>query len=229
MIRTLLSAASLAAFPGAADACRLALLLAIDVSSSVDAREDALQRQGLAAALVSEEVRAGFLATLPDAPVALSVFEWSGRWTQTEIISWTLIDGADALESAAARISASPRSETESPTALGYALGYASGAFADAPPCAAHTLDVSGDGPNNEGFGPGLAYANFDFAGVTVNGLPIVSEPGDPEGLERYYEESVLHGPGAFSVVARGYDDVARAMREKLTRELAGRVYGALR
>jgi len=217
-------AATLAlAMAGPALACRLALVLALDVSASVDAAEDRLQRAGLAAALTAPDVAAAILAT-PDAPVALHVYEWSGRNRSVTLADWRLLDSAAALRDAAAAIAGSRRSETEFPTALGYALGHAAGVFRAGPRCLFRTLDISGDGVNNEGFGPELAYANFPLSGVTVNGLVIGA---DPE-VEAFYRDRVIRGPGAFIERAAGYDDFAEAMRRKLLREVGARVVGAL-
>jgi hypothetical protein len=162
-----------ALWPGAAEAaCRLALLLALDISSSVDPAEDALQRGGLARALMSEDVQAAMLSA-PGQSVALGVFEWSGRYQQDVILPWVMIDDRADIQAAAAHIASSKRSYAEFPTALGYALGYSASLFAQAPICLFRTLDVSGDGINNEGFPPLLAYENFPLGEVTVNGLAI--------------------------------------------------------
>ena len=110
----------LAAAPAAAQDCRLALALAIDVSSSVDAQEDALQRNGLAAALLAPEVQSAFFAA--PQPVALAVYEWSGRFNQALVVDWQEIDSPLALAAVAATIRGSQRSQTQYPTALGYAL-----------------------------------------------------------------------------------------------------------
>jgi hypothetical protein len=209
--------AAVAAQPAAA--CRLALALAMDVSSSVDAAEDALQRGGLAAALVAPEVQAAFLA--PGDPVALAVYEWSGRRKQVLLQDWVLIRSAADLRAVSGRIGTSARSHDDFPTALGYALGYGATLLGRAPDCAAATLDVSGDGENNEGFGPREAYAAFPFDGVTVNGLVVRAMPTEGrEDLVGYYRDSVIRGPGAFVEVAGGFADFERAMRAKLIREL---------
>ena len=204
-----------------ADACRLALLLALDISASVDAEEDQLQRQGLAAALLAPEIRAAFLSS-PE-PVALAAFEWSGTRYQTDILDWTLITDAAALEQAAARIASSSRSSEGWPTALGYALGYAALTLQEAPECLFQTIDVAGDGRNNDGFGPDSAYAAYPFDGVIVNGLVILE---DEDGVRRYYEDAVKRGPGAFVETANGFADFEAAMRRKLLRELTSQVLG---
>lgn len=227
----MLRAAALATLLGAAPAlaeCRLALLLALDVSSSVDAEEDRLQRQGLAAALVAPEVAEAFFAA--DAPVALGAFEWSGRYNQEIILDWTLIESPSTLRRASERISASTRSYNEFPTAIGYALGFGAGMLQRGPACLQSTIDIAGDGENNEGFGPQLAYAEFPFADVTVNGL-VIANAADFQteaALTNFYAREVLHGPGAFLVVANGFRDYARAMRAKLVRELSPLAVGAL-
>ena len=228
MIRAAASAlvALLLAAPAGAE-CRLALVLALDVSSSVDAAEDALQRGGLAAALIAPEVQRAFFAS-PD-PVALAAFEWSGRHNQSDLLDWTLIDSPAALHAASDTIRRSLRSHADFPTAMGYALGYGAGRLGRAPDFLSRTLDLSGDGKNNEGFGPDRAYREFPFQDVTVNGLVINAAEFEAEvDLVDYYRQEVLHGPGAFLEIAQGFEDFERAMRRKLERELTPRVIGAL-
>ena len=118
------------------------------------------------------------------------------------------------------RLANHPRRYSAFPTALGYALGHAATLFDAAPlPCARKVVDVSGDGVNNEGFGPGLAYANFAFDDVQVNGLVIAGANPDPVA---FYRNEVLYGPGAFMEVANGFIDFERAMKRKLLREIVG-------
>ena len=213
--------------PAAADECRLALLLALDVSSSVDAGEDALQRGGLAAALVAPEVQRAFFAA--PAPVAIAIYEWSGRYNQEILVDWRLVREARDLAEIAATVRASRRSYAEFPTAMGYALGFGAGMLRDAPRCVQQTIDMAGDGVNNEGFPPAAAYAEFPFDEVIVNGLVIVSDAEDEDGdLVAFYRNQVLHGPGAFLEIAVGFEDYERAMRRKLEREVTPRAVGAL-
>lgn len=204
-------------------ACRLALVLAIDASASVDAREYLVQRNGLAAALIAPEVQAAFLSD-PE-PVALAAFEWSGQWNQHIMLDWRLIRSGEDMLEAAAEVSAAERKETRSPTAMGAALGYAAGVLRDGPACTAQTIDVSGDGRNNHGYVPRLAYKHFPLDGVTVNALAIGGATELP-GLIRYFETQVIKGPNAFVQEARDYDDFERAMRRKLVREV-GRAIAA--
>lgn len=226
MVRAATALLLLLAAPAEADRCRLALLLGLDISSSVDSEEDALQRGGMAAALTAPEVRAAFFAV--DAPVALGVFEWSGRYNQEVILDWTLIDTQDRLGQVADAIAASRRSYDEFPTAMGEALKFAAEMIDRAPACWQKTIDIAGDGENNEGDGPSLVYQDPAFDQITVNGL-VVANAADFQteaDLTQFYRTRVLHGPSAFMVVANGFDDYERAMREKLERELAVAMIG---
>lgn len=226
LVRPLWAAALalVAALPTPAAACRLALLLAIDVSSSVDAAEDRLQRNGLASALLHPDVQTAFLAD-PERPVALAAFEWSGRWRQVTVLEWREMRSAADLVTAAEIIAGSVRSETRFPTALGYALGHAASLLAEAPVCDRQVIDVSGDGKNNEGFDPAIAYEHFPLGGVTVNGLAIGGNVPLDE-MVAYYRREVIKGPGAFVEPADGYEDFERAMTRKLLREVSAMVIG---
>lgn len=217
----LLSCLCLAAAP--VEACRLALVLALDVSSSVDAEEDLLQRHGMAAALVAPEVEAAFFSGSD--PVAIQIFEWSGQQNQTDLLAWTLIRTPSDLQEAANALARSTRGTNDMPTAMGYALGYASIKLQKAPACLFHTIDMAGDGANNDGFAPASAYAAFPFDGVTVNGL-VISEPAT--AVANYYLEEVIRGPHAFVEIADGFADFEAAMRRKLVRELSAQIIGRL-
>ncbi|MEM9320871.1 MAG: DUF1194 domain-containing protein [Pseudomonadota bacterium] len=216
----------LALWPGLAaaqDACRLALMLALDVSASVDAAEYALQQQGLQQALLAPEVQRAFLNG--PGPVALSVFEWSGRFQQDLLVDWIMIQSEADLLSAAEAVGQGVRRSTDFPTAIGYAIGFAASQFASAPPCLFQTLDISGDGQNNDGFPPGSAYAHFPMEGVTVNGLAI---GGAQRQIAEYYEDEIIQGPGAFVEYAANHQDFANAMRRKLERELGVMILGGV-
>ncbi|MEO1687726.1 MAG: DUF1194 domain-containing protein [Pseudomonadota bacterium] len=204
----------LAAAP--AQACRLALVLALDVSSSVDVEEHALQIEGLAAALEDPEVMEAIL--LPGGPVAIAVFEWSGRDRQSLVADWAMLRSPTDIFALTARIRGSQRSHAEYPTALGHALAYAGRLFARGPDCENRTVDVSGDGANNDGYEPFHAYRVFDFEDITVNAL-VVGGPRRP-ALIRYFQTLVIRGDAAFTEVADGYADFERAMRRKLLREI---------
>ncbi|MBO9400777.1 DUF1194 domain-containing protein [Shimia sp. R9_3] len=222
---------ALAATPTLASDCRMALLLALDVSSSVDSDEDALQRLGLAAALTAPEIQAGFLSDAR--PVALAVYEWSGRHKQKTLLDWTLIETRQILNESAAKLGLSKRGTSEFPTALGHAVGHAATLFRQAPACDVQVLDVSGDGENNDGFTPKQAYAAFPLDGVIVNALAIetfgvkaadfAARPGD---MTDYYRRELIKGPDAFVETAKGFEGFENAMRRKLSRELSVTVIG---
>jgi len=201
--------------PAAAQDCRLALLLALDVSSSVDAAEHRLQREGLAAALLAPQVQDPLLNG--PGPVALAIYEWSGRFQQDVLTDWQLVTTETQLFEIAETLRSAPRSTGEFPTALSYAIGFAADMFAAAPPCLFQTLDIAGDGENNDGFPPALAFEHFALSGITVNGLAI---GGAGAAIGAYYEAEVIRGPGAFVEYATSHDDFATAIRRKLEREL---------
>ena len=207
-----------------AEGCRLALLLALDVSSSVDDEEYLLQKNGLAAALTDPDVSRAILQG--EGSVALAVYEWSGRRQSVVVLDWALLTDEAALDGAVGQILAAPRSNNRFPTAMGYALGFGSGMLGRAPDCARQVIDVSGDGITNDGFRPRQAYSNFPFQDVTVNGLAVTGS--DPRVLE-YFVGEVAYGPGAFVEVAGGYEDFRRAMTMKLFRELNDMIIGDLR
>ncbi len=205
------------AFATPVSACPLALVLALDVSSSVDDGEHRLQSEGLARALTDPAVMESILS---QGGIWLAAFEWSGRRNQRILIDWTHLNSLRVIGQAAARLRDAPRSTNEFPTALGYALGFASVYLKKSPPgCLRRVIDVAGDGVNNEGFAPSNAYNAFDFRDVTVNGLVIKGAEPDPE---TFYREQVQYGPGSFIEIAHGYEDYAEAMRRKLIREVLG-------
>jgi Ca-activated chloride channel family protein len=197
--------------------CALSLVLALDVSSSVDDEEFALQTRGLAAALRDPAVRRSISAA---GGIQATAFEWSGRQQQVDVVPWSLLRFDADIFAFADRIESHQRAYSEFPTALGYALGYAATRLRKAPlGCARSVVDVSGDGINNEGFEPALAYRHFNFSDVTVNGLVI--QGADPDPVD-YFHTEVIHGPGAFVVVADDFSDYEAAMKRKLLREING-------
>jgi Protein of unknown function (DUF1194) len=203
--------------------CRLALLLGVDVSASVDEAEHAIQRSGLIAALLSPQVQEPLFAG--PGTVALGIYEWSGRFQQDMIAPWRMIRNEADLLVVIEQLQAAPRSTGEYPTALGYALGYAAEQFTEAPPCLFQTLDISGDGQNNDGFTPDLAYQHFPLDNVTVNGLAI---GGASHEIREYYERELIRGPGSFVEYALNHDEFEDAMRRKLERELRVMILGSL-
>ena len=232
LVRTL---AALLLLTGAAAAeCRQGLVLALDVSASVNAGEYRLQAEGTSAALLASEVRAILLdPTAP--PVALAAFLWSGPEAQTLILPWTLIDSGAALDAASARIAAAPRPPVDGRTAIGAAMLFAEALFASAPDCPLLTLDISGDGENNAGPAPQSVRRRPAFAGVTINALAVKGDLPWDHGdfathvgaLSAYFTDAVIHGPGAFVERAWDYTDFEAAMTRKLLRELSPPMLGA--
>ena len=210
-----------AVFWGAAvaaqDGCRLALALAIDVSSSVDEAEYRLQKNGLAAALDASEVRDAILYG-GQGYVALAVYEWSGFGQQVLQLDWHILQSHGDIDRAAVAISKMERSHDDFPTSIGPALAFGSQLLARSPFCERRVIDVSGDGVNNDRYGPREAYRHFNLAGVTVNGLVIL---GDDPDVAEYYLTEVLHGSQAFMITAAGYEDFRAAMTRKLYREVS--------
>ncbi len=213
-----------AAAPAAAQECRMALALGIDVSSSVDPEEYALQAGGLVAALRDPEVAAAFLA-VPRARVALLVFEWSGQRQQQVAVDWTWIETAADLDGVAAQLERQGRRFSRHATAIGNAMAFGAAALAQRPRCAERVLDLSGDGETNDGISPATAKASPLFDGITVNGLVIGITR---RILKRHYETFVIHGPGAFVEMADDHADFSRAMRRKLIREVTPKAVSSL-
>jgi len=202
--------------------CRLALVLALDVSSSVDAVEYDLQRVGLAAALNADEVRHAILNG-GQGDVALAVYEWSGFFQQKTHLDWTWLRSNEDIDAAVRVLAKMERSHDDFPTAIGQALGFGATLMERGPDCDRKVIDMSGDGINNYGFGPQAAYRNFPFDNVTVNGLVILGQ--SPEVL-RYYRDNVLRGRNAFLITANGFEEFRDAMTKKLYREVNDIVLG---
>lgn len=218
----------------AAAECRQALVLAIDVSASVDRQEYRLQSGGLAAALRDVEVRAAFLSR-PDLPVALAVFEWSGASYQNLIVDWTMVQDERSLDRVAAAIEQNPLPAEQTTTAIGGAMLYARDLLARGPACAERTIDISGDGQNNDWPRPEEVRHDPGLAGVTINGLVIGADfpidhalnPNRMGALRNYYANRVIKGPAAFVEEAEDFEDFGNAMRRKLVRELSSVMIGA--
>ncbi len=221
--------------PGLAQAaCRQALSLGLDVSSSVDDAEYRLQLNGVVAALNSETVQE-ILFAQPDAPIRLHVFEWSGPVNHREIVPWTEIRSPVDLSRVNALLLEHERGVAAPTTAIGSAIlqGYAY--LAPHTDCWQRTLDLSGDGATNTGPPPETIPESQRPPGLTVNGLVVGAGNAnrgdatyvDIKELSAYYETKVIRGPGAFVEVALGYEDFAATMERKLVRELASMAVGS--
>ncbi len=219
-----LGVALMTALPVQAQQCRLALALALDVSSSVDEVEYDLQRVGLASALNAPEVRHAILSGA-QGDVALAVYEWSGFNQHKLHMDWMRLRSEDDIDEAVRLLAKMERSHDDFPTAVGQALGYGATLLTRAPDCTRKVIDVSGDGINNYGYDAPEAYANFPFENVTVNGLAILTQNVD---VLHYYQSRILHGPNAFVISAASFEDFQSAMTRKLYREVNDIIFGRL-
>jgi Protein of unknown function (DUF1194) len=203
------------------------LIIAVDVSYSMDPEEQALQREGYVQALTSRE----FLKALREGAngkIAITYFEWAGSSDQKIIMPWRLIDGPEAADAVAAEIARAPYRRA-SRTSISGGLLFAKPLFDNSGYRGLRrVIDVSGDGTNNAG---ALIVPTRDdvlAAGITINGLPIMLKrpiPGtmDIENLDVYYEDCVIGGPGAFVIPIREREKFIEATRTKLVLEVAGR------
>lgn len=204
----------------AAEPVDVALVLAVDVSSSINTEERQLQREGYAEALTSplvlDAIRMG-----PSRTIAVTLFEWGSGGEARVVVPWTRIAGAASAAPVAAMIRGE-KSGSFSGTSIAAALVYAEALLASSPPALRRVVDVSGDG-RDDGAESYLAAVRrrLEAAGVTINGLPIIA-PEEPT-IAEFYAEHVVAGEGAFMIPAAGFSDFARAVRIKLITEIAGR------
>jgi hypothetical protein len=227
-VRALALAVLLALPLPAAAACRLALALALDVSGSVDQTEYVLQMNGVAEALGDAEVQAALFA-MPDVPVAMAIFEWSSSSYQRVIQDWVLLSTPADIDALRARLLGWSRQVAPEATGLGAALEFGAGLMRRGPACWDQTLDVSGDGKNNDWPIPQRLRNEGRLGTMTVNALVVAREflstedmtPNGVAELSAYFQARIIHGPAAFVEVALGYEDYADAMRRKLLRELS--------
>jgi hypothetical protein len=203
------------------------LVLAVDVSYSMDPEEQALQREGYIAGLTSRE----FIQALKGGmhgKVAVTYFEWAGPGDQRIVMPWRLVDGPEAADAAANAIQRAPYRRAMY-TSIASSLQFAKPLFdASGYHGLRRVIDVSGDGTNNSG--PLLVPVRDDVlaAGITINGLPIMLKRPLPssldiENLDIYYEDCVIGGPGAFVIPIRERAQFKDAVRTKLVLEIAGR------
>lgn len=211
--KSLAFGAAAAAIAGGASACDVALTFAVDVSSSINEQEYAVQMEGLAEAL-RDPIIADVLVR---GQSALSVVQWSGYGQQNVSVEWTTLARPDDLDAFTAAIETAPRAWSEYPTAIGEALEFVRAAFDGAPSCTRRVIDISGDGRSNEGAGPHLQRAMLKAYDITVNALVIKDED---EALPEYFRDSVISGADAFVLTANGHSSFAETMRRKLYREL---------
>jgi len=203
------------------------LVLATDISYSMDMDELAVQREGYAQAIVSKEFLQA-LKSLPNGKIAITYFEWAASSDQKIIIPWRLIDGPESADAVANEIMKTPVRRA-SRTSISGAIYFAMPLFEQNPYHGLRrVIDISGDGPNNNG-SPVLGARDEALSkGIVINGLPImVKEPSystmDIDNLDWYYEDCVIGGPGSFVVSIKDRDKFKEAIRTKLLLEVAGK------
>ena len=231
-MRRLLCAIALMAVSATARAAEpvdLLLVLAADVSRSVDADKYKLQQEGYATALsdkrVLDAIRAG-----RNHRIAVLFLEWSGIGNQKVVIDWTQIDGPKAAQEFGDRLLESPRSFADR-TSISGGIDFAVAQITRAPfSSERHTIDVSGDGTNNAGRDVNQSRDEALALGITINGLVILSErplPWNPEhtnppgGLTNYYRDNVIGGPGSFVIEAKDFNSFGQAIVKKMIAEIA--------
>jgi hypothetical protein len=224
--------AALAAFPAAAVAAEkvdLLLVLAADVSRSVDSGKFQLQRDGYATAISDPRVLEA-ISSGRNGRIGLSFIEWSGAGSQRVLIDWTRVGNAEEAKGFGDHLLEAPRSFADR-TSISGAIDFSMGQFAKAPfESERRTIDISGDGTNNAGRDVTLARDEALAQGVTINGLVILSETPlawnpdhtNPQGgLDNYYRSHVVGGTGAFVIVAENFASFGQAIIKKLIAEIA--------
>ena len=201
----------------AAEPVDLTLVLALDVSGSVDEDEFDLQRRGLAAAfrnpLVIDAIRRG-----PRRRIAVTAVQWAGFESQRVVVPWAVIGSASDAEKFADRLASMARIYPDGPTHLTGAIKFTTKLSLTAPFAGVRqVIDISGDGTNNVGLPPREARDAAVNLGITINGLVIQNAS---VGLVEYYRATVIGGRGAFTIAASDYEDYPRAILKKLLREI---------
>ncbi len=204
----------------------LELVLAVDISRSMDFDEQALQRAGYVEAFRHPEVIAAIGSGMIGR-IAVTYLEWAGAGVQLHVVPWTLVDGPRSAHAFAEQMAGAPISR-ERGTSISGGLITAVGLLATSPFAGLReVIDVSGDGPNNVGPPVLTARQRVLERGVTINGLPLMLRPGggffNLHDLDVYYEHCVIGGPAAFLVTVESPDRFALAIRRKLVLEIAGR------
>ncbi|WP_230531453.1 DUF1194 domain-containing protein [Microvirga roseola] len=205
----------------------LALVIAVDVSFSMDTDEQALQREGFAEAFrsqpVHDAVRGGMLGR-----IAVSYMEWAGSPDQRVIIPWTILDNSESLMAFADRIASVPLRRAQR-TSISGAIDFGVKMLEDSGVTATRqVLDISGDGPNNQGRYVIEARDEALAKGIIINGLPIMlRKPGylDIPELDVYYKDCVIGGQGAFTVPVRERDQFIEAIKTKILLEIANLIH----
>ena len=196
----------------------LDLVLAVDVSGSIDTRESALQRGGYLAAIRSPEFAAAVRAG-PLGKIRLTYVEWAGEAMQQVTVPWRVIDGPEAAQAFANELAEKPAARFRRGTSISSALVFSAGLFEGGG--TRRVIDISGDGPNNAGGMVTVARDAIVAQGIIINGLPMLINPAQIlPPLDRYYADCVIGGEGSFSLPVTSVGSLAEAIRMKLLREL---------
>src|ERR1700733_12273385 len=229
LLLILAGAAASPAVASAAEQVDLLLVLAADVSRSVDSGKFQLQRDGYATAISDPRVLEA-ISSGRNGRIGLSFIEWSGAGSQRVLIDWTRVGNAEEAKGFGDHLLEAPRSFADR-TSISGAIDFSMGQFAKAPfESERRTIDISGDGTNNAGRDVTLARDEALAQGITINGLVILSETPlawnpdhtNPQGgLDNYYRSHVVGGTGAFVIVAENFASFGHAIIKKLIAEIA--------
>ena len=214
-----------AAAPASATEVDVELALMVDVSRSMGPEELEIQRRGYAEAIASDEV-VNVILNSYTGTIAVTYVEWAGRHLQRTIIPWTLIDSREAAEAVAANLTAEIDLSMRR-TSISGAIEYAQFDIETNDFNGLRkVIDISGDGPNNDGLPVTEARDAALAAGIVINGLPLMTEDSTSrwgiDDLDVYYQNCVIGGPGAFVIPVLEWKDFPLAVRRKLVLELAG-------
>lgn len=225
----MLAAVAAVAFAGSAAAAErvdVELVLAVDVSLSMSPMELNIQREGYAAALTHNRVLQA-IAEGVYGKIAVTYFEWAGTTSHHVIVPWTIIANREDAERVAAKLSAQPPNSARR-TSVSAALDFGADLFAESQfRGMKRVIDISGDGPNNQGEPVEAVRDTVVNQGITINGLPLMTSGGfsssyDVTNLDQYYADCVIGGPGAFMIPVNDWSQFPEAIRRKLVLELAG-------
>ena len=228
-VTALAMACAMTTFAIAADDVDLLLVMSADVSRSVDSTKFQLQRNGYAQAITNPRVLKA-IQSGPNGSIAVAFVEWSGVGAQKLIIDWTRIGDSKSAQDFASQLVEAQRPFADR-TSISGGIDFSLSQFERAPfKAARRTIDVSGDGTNNSGRDVARARDEALAKNVTINGLVILSDrpiPWNPDhtnppgGLEKYYKDNVIGGPGAFVMVAENFESFGQAIINKLIAEIA--------
>jgi hypothetical protein len=201
----------------------LALVLAVDISYSMDPEEQALQREGFAQAfkspLVHVAIRRGMIGR-----IAVTYVEWAGTGDQKVIVPWSVLDNPESILAFADRIASVPLRRAQR-TSVSGAIDFSANLLAESGfEATRQVIDISGDGPNNQGRPVVPARDEAVAKGITINGLPLMlKKPGylDVPDLDLYYRDCVIGGLGSFMVPIREREQFAQAIKTKILLEVA--------